>query len=603
MHPAQLGYRTLDPEARAGLIRSRIARDAARSPRFVMTRRLHLALFAVLIALGGAPVYGAPPGSVSGLVCDSAGVPQIGARVQLLRPDLSVIAGVYTSSSGRFTIPSVLPGRYAVKAMGASFLPSLRENVRVHANTVVNLTLNTLYEVMQWLPAEPRAGNAQKDDWAWTLRSAANRPLLRWLEDGPLVVASDGPGTHRRLKVRLMATGQQGAFGESGERISAAVEETPSNSRELLARVDFAPGTDGGMESMLGFRQDLGFAGSVQSVTAVALHPEIDASGSEGLDEAAVRTWETMNLGDEFQAEVGSEQMLARLSGPTPDTVAAMLPFASVGWRDGDSTVRYRMTTFLPGAPNAEDTEAHAWLPALSARNGNLAIEHGLHQELGWERRTDVSGIAVLVFADRIDNPVIEAMSRFAAGDSAAATVLVDRASGLLHAAGPDSSTAGVSAAFERRLPGGNHVRLSYANGEALVMSAMSETQADAQRHASLDEVLAAVHPRRAQMYSLSLSGTLDGTGTRWRASYRWQPADTVTQVASFALDAAEPFLNLHLRQPIHLGRDGSGGFEALLDVRNLLAEGYRPFLSSDGSLLIFAQDQRSIRAGLAFTF
>jgi hypothetical protein len=37
--------------------------------------------------------------------------------------------------------------------------------------------------------------------------------------------------------------------------------------------------------------------------------------------------------------------------------------------------------------------------------------------------------------------------------------------------------------------------------------------------------------------------------------------------------------------------------------VRNLLAEGYRPFLLNDGSLLLFAQDQRSIGGGLAFTF
>jgi len=49
--------------------------------------------------------------------------------------------------------------------------------------------------------------------------------------------------------------------------------------------------------------------------------------------------------------------------------------------------------------------------------------------------------------------------------------------------------------------------------------------------------------------------------------------------------------------------RDGSGGLEALLDVRNMLSEGYRPIFLSDGSLLIFAQDQRSIRGGLAFTF
>jgi hypothetical protein len=63
-----------------------------------------------------------------------------------------------------------------------------------------------------------------------------------------------------------------------------------------------------------------------------------------------------------------------------------------------------------------------------------------------------------------------------------------------------------------------------------------------------------------------------------------------------------EPYLNIHLRQPIHTRHEGVG-VEALLDVRNLLAQGYQPFLSSDGSVLVFAQDQRSFGGGVAFTF
>jgi hypothetical protein len=565
-------------------------------------RRVHFALFAVLLAAGGIPVFAVPLGSVSGVVRDSTGIPQIGAQVELLHPDLSVVASVYTDSKGRFLIASVEPGRYALKAIDTSFLPSLRENLRIRSNTVVNLTLNTLYEVMQWLPAEPRSTSARQDDWAWTLRSAANRPLLRWLEDGPLVVVTERSGATPRLKARLMATGQEGTFGESGERFSASVEDTPSNSRELLARVDFDPGSDAGMESMLGFRQDLGFAGAVQSVAAVAIHPEIESgTGSGGLDEAAIRSWETMNLGDEIEAEVGSSQVLARFAGQSPNTVVAALPFATLGWRNGDSVIRYRMATMAPGFANADDTESSAWLPRISERGGAVVMEHGLHQEIGWERRTDQSGMAVLVFADSIDNPVIEAMDRPGTGNAPGAlapgAVLYDRGSGLLRATGQDFSTAGMSASLERRLPHGNLIRLSYANGDALVMGAGPKPQA-------LTQVLAGVRPRRAQMYTLALSGTLEGTGTHWRASYRWQPDDTVTQVAPFALEAAEPYFNLHLRQPIHVRRDGEGSHvEALLDVRNLLAEGYRPFLSSDGSLLLFAQDQRSIRGGLAFTF
>ncbi len=550
--------------------------------------------FAVLMALGTASLCGAATASVSGLVRDSAGVPQIGAEVELLGPDLSIIASAYTNGEGRFLISSLTPGRYILKAMGPSFLPSQRENVKVHAATIVNLTLYTLYEVIQWLPAQPRSGSAQKDDWAWTLRSAANRPLLRWLEDGPLIVDSEGSGARPKLKARIMATGQAGTFGENGERFSTAVEETPSSSRELLARVDFGSGSDAGMESMLGFQQDLGFAGSVQSVAAVSIEPGIVSGGNTGLEEATIRSSEIMHYGEAVDVEVGSNAVAGRLAGTSPSTATAMLPYATVAWHDGNSTLRYRMATMVPDQAGTQ-SEAAAWLPALAERNGALTIEHGFHQEIAWERQTDASGMSVVLFSDHIDNPVLEAMGHFAPGDAPVA-VLFDQASNLMRAAGPAYGTNGVQASMEHRLPGGNRVRVSYASGNALVMTALPQAPA-------LTDVLAAAHTRHAQTYAISLSGTLEGTGTQWRASYTWQPDDDATPVAPFAQEMAEPFLNMHFRQPIHITRDGAVGLEALLDMRNLLAEGYQPYILSDGSLLLFAQDQRSFRAGLAFTF
>jgi Carboxypeptidase regulatory-like domain len=567
-----------------------------------MKRSAHLAGFAVLLVIAAAPAFGAAAASVSGVVRNSAGEPQIGAEVQLLRPNLSVVASVYTDDTGRFVISSLVPGTYALKAMGPYFLPSMREDVRVRGAVVVNLTLNTLYEVIQWLPAQPRSGQWQKDDWAWTLRSAANRPLLRWLQDGPLVVVSDGSSSRPKLKARLMATGQAGTFGESGERISTTVEDTPADSRELLARVDFAPGTDGSMESMLGFRQDLGMAGSVQSVAAFSVEPEVEGAGDQGLDEAAVRSFETMQIGPDIDAEVGSTAVMGRLGGNSPSTATAVLPYANVEWQSGDKSVRYRMATMMQDQDRGGDeSETAAWMPAISMRGGSLAIEHGVHQEIGWERQTDASDLAVLVYSDRVYNPVLQAQGHFASTGSGAGSVvnsavLFDPASNLMRVAGPAFSSAGVQASVARRLLGNNRVRVSYASGAALVMSALPTAT-------PLAEVVAAAHPRRAQMYSISLSGTLDGTGTRWKASYRWQPDGTVTEVAPFAEDAASPYLNLRVSQPIHVTRDGSGGLEALLDVKNLLAQGYRPYILSDGSLLLFADDQRSLSAGLAFTF
>jgi hypothetical protein len=599
MYRAQPGHQTADLGACADMNCRTPARDAAKSPH-VIKRSPQFVVLALLIALGSASANGAVPGTITGVVRDSSGMPQIGAEVELLRPDLTVITRVYTNTAGHFIIRSVAPGRYAVKAICASFLPSLRPDVRVRTTAVVNLTLNTLYEVMEWLPSEPRSGSTPVDDWKWTLRSAANRPLLRWLEDGPLVVVSDGSGGSPKLKARLMATGQEGTFGESGERVSAAVENTPSNRRELLAQVDFDPGSNAGMESMLGFRQDLGFAGSVETVGAVAIHPEIDGAGSEGLDEAAIRSFETINLGDMLEAEVGSTQVLARFAQSSPNTVVTALPFATVAWRKGNSTISYRMATSLPANQDADDTDAEAWLPAVSMRDGQLALEHGLHQEIGWERLTDHSGAAVLLYADKIDNPVMEAMAGPGAGVSDAATLLYDPASGLVRAAGPRYSSTGVVATVEHKLPKGDQLRVSYGNGNALML-ASSQTATTGQPLAAA--LLASAHPRHVQTYSISLSGVLEGTGTRWRATYRWQPESTVTSVASFSQDAGDPYLNLMLRQPIHIRRDGSGGFEALVNLRNLLAQGYRPYLLSDGSVLVFAQDQRGISGGLAFNF
>ena len=243
-----------------------------------------------------------------------------------------------------------------------------------------------------------------------------------------------------------------------------------------------------------------------------------------------------------------------------------------------------------PSGLNQNESQAGFYLPQVAMRDGQLALEHGLHQEIGWERRTDASGISFLVYSDNVQNPVIEASGRGVA--SSAVLQRSDERSDARRRT--NYASAGVMAAVEHRMAGGNRVRVSYANGDALVMPALVHPTA-------LNQLFSAARPRHAQMYSISLSGTLEGTGTRWRASYRWQPADTVTPIAPYSVGAIEPYLNLHLRQPVSTRHEGLN-IEALVDLNNLLAEGYRPYLVN-GGLVVFAQDQRSIGAGVAFTF
>ena len=324
-------------------------------------------------------------------------------------------------------------------------------------------------------------------------------------------------------------------------------------------------------------------------MAAISIHPVIEGAGGEGLEEASLRSAETINLGDEFEVDAGAQQVMARFNQNSPNTVLQMLPFATVAWHGGNSTVSYRMAS-APAGLNQDESKAGFYLPMVSMRDGKLAVQHGLHQEIGWERRTDASGVSFLVFSDQIANPVIEARGQAARNFAA----LSDPMSGLMRGAGQNFSSAGVMATVEHRLGGGNRVRVSYANGDALVMPAVVHAT-------SLSQLFAAAKPRHAQMYAISLSGKIEGTGTRWHASYRWQPADTVTSIAPYSVGAIEPYLNLHVRQPISTHREGVK-IEALINLNNLLAEGYRPYLLN-GGMVVFAQDQRSIGGGLAFTF
>lgn len=101
------------------------------------------------------------------------------------------------------------------------------------------------------------------------------------------------------------------------------------------------------------------------------------------------------------------------------------------------------------------------------------------------------------------------------------------------------------------------------------------------------------------------LSGTAPGSKTKVIASYRWLNASALTPVDMFNASAGEtdPYLSFFIRQPIPTMHILPNGLEALIDVRNLLAQGYRPVLSADGSTVYLVQGTRCIRAGLTFNF
>ena len=94
-----------------------------------------------------------------------------------------------------------------------------------------------------------------------------------------------------------------------------------------------------------------------------------------------------------------------------------------------------------------------------------------------------------------------------------------------------------------------------------------------------------------------------------WRDSASGATLDVINpateEVAATVASAgqSDPYLNIFLRQPIPGSAFLTSHMEAVIDVRNLLAQGYIPLLGQDGHTVYLVQSARAIRGGVAFTF
>jgi hypothetical protein len=537
--------------------------------------------------------------SVGGVVRDRGGVPQIGALVELLRGGHTPVAIARTDGHGSFVLAHLLPGIYELRASEPAFLPSVRQPVRVaaHQRTLADITLSTLFEAADWLPAEKRDASEPDDDWKWTLRSSANRPLLRFDEDGPVFVY-EGKAP-RASETRVSVRGGGRIFGESGVVNSVEYEQTAPDGRRGLLRAEVGTTAGAPTEYTAAYERTVVPGQPFRAAIAFLNEPGISGSGlGSGMQVAVLRTAQTMQLLPSIQAEFGNEIVAMNLGRAQIQSH----PFASVNWQGQHSTLSYSLATDRQVQTGEGIADEGTLLPRAAVSDGRLALEHGLHQELRWTRdlgsgSTPDSTLTVAVFDDSWTNSTLNGGGTVLPTDSATGQLLLDPVAGVLRAAGRSYAGVGFLTRVETHVSPEFAVSATYAMGPALqVTGPAGET-------ASVAQVLASMHAHTAHAATLAASGTMLRTRTHLRASYRFQRADELTPVDPCDSPLDDAYLSMFLRQPIHRGRIFPGGMEAVVDVRNLLAQGYYPFMTPDGSLLYFAQARRSIEGGIAFTF
>jgi hypothetical protein len=561
-----------------------------------MTRKLGWLLLVIAwSAIASAAVHS---GKVSGYVRDSKGVAQTGAEVEVVQLGSQNTYRTLTDPRGFFAIANLMPGNYSVKVSLPSFLPHLTQNLSLQSGAalMMNITLNTLFEAITLMP-DHKDPSDDKDDWKWTLRSMANRPILRMVNGSPIVVSeakSDEDVNH--TSVAFMAGSQAAGFGSSGDYGTAFdIQQSMGDGASIIfqGNVISGAGSEPGGVVRAAYRRQLA-DGSTPELAIVARRIAGLGFEAPGLQSFAMSASNTTQLMRSIEISYGGEAQTIQFAGEEQ----AFRPFANVDWHLTPNTVvAFRYATSVPNTRNLKGFDtAPADLsesdPRVTLENGRGVVEDAAHQEISVQQRFGKNSIEVAAFTDRVNNAELTGVGI----GSLPSDVLPDVYSGTFSYNGGNFSSNGMRIVFERKLPHGISATMDYAFGGVLDLSGSN---------LKWDEVRGLLQTHNSQALTAKVAGSVPGSHTKLIASYRWMNGAALTPVDMFNVSPgqADPYLNIFIRQPIPMGHFMPGKIDAVIDVRNLLAQGYIPVLTQDGGTVYLVQSARSVRGGVAFTF
>ena len=562
-----------------------------------MYRRLGLVFIACSLAV---PLWSADrAGTISGYVRSASGTPQMGAVVEVLGAPAQTVR-VFTDENGYFSATDLIPGLYNLKVSAASFLPTFKEGVglRPGARVLVNLTLNTLFEAVKLAPGIK--GPAEADDWKWVLRSVSNRPILRLIADPSATLAGEEQKSNHDLKGSLsfVAGSSADGFGSASDLGTAFTLERSvfsSDTIGLQGNIGYGSASPASvLRASYSHKMDNGSEPSFALTMRNLPGPDLGLRSSS-FQSFSLTTADTFAMGDVVELHFGSELQTIQFLGH----VTAFRPFGSVDVHlSPDTVVEYRYATSEPNdrlekgldtAPN-ELSESG---PRMSMVGYASALEHAHHHELSLSHRMGKTSLQAAVFYDRVVDPALTGVGELATDNG---YVLPDVYSGTFTYQGSDLKTEGVRLVAQRQLTDNITGAIDFEYGGVLDLEKPGVRLDDAQEW---------IGTRDRHSVAGKISGVVPKTKTHWIASYRWINQQALTPVDMFNASAgrADPYLNLFFRQPIPGNGFFPGHFEAVIDLRNLLAEGYVPVIGHDGHTVYLVQSARAVRGGLNFTF
>ena len=563
-------------------------------------RGLGFGLLAVLCAL---PLAAAPhSGKISGVVMDALGTPQMGATVQI-SPEQAVGASLIemlTNDRGKFSSAGLPSGQYSVKVTLAGFLPAVEQHIQVEdqRTTVLQIVLGSLLTSFEKLRRQPDQ-QVSSDEWVWVLRSAAaTRAVLRWQDDeddssgGPAVMESAGKSEARGRLDLTSGADHPGSISNIADSPATAVvyDMGIGDHGQLLFAGQFSYD---GISPSGGFAAEWLPSGEpgVGSVTSVVMREARlgpDGPTFRGIriahdNQLAVGSRVNIRYGSEFSmAGIGEMTMAARPRAEMAIQLAqnwqAALTVAASPWRDGELS-----PGALQSALNALDA-----FPTLMLHSGRPVFAKNLHEEIAIEHALSKNAsVTAAVFHDRSTHTAV-----FGRGEVSGADFLQDSFSNVFVYDSGVSGSMGARAAYKQKITNNLETSLVYAYAGAV-------TPNDDPSVAALRNLLST---RYRQSVGARATATVPCLGTHISAGYKWINGPAVTHQDPFgeSIYHLDPFLSMEVRQ--RLPSFFPGHMEALVDLGNLLAQGYVSIPTSDGRVIL-VPSYRYFRGGLSFQF
>jgi hypothetical protein len=507
---------------------------------------------------------------------------------------------VFTDGAGFYSATGLVPGFYTVKVSAPAFLPALRERIGLRPGTTlsVNVTLKTLFAAMD---IGPIRATPDDDDWKWTLRSVANRPILHIFDDDPTAV-SETEDHELRGTLSFLAGSAADGYGSGSDMSTGFTLERSVFSASRVGLSGNVGYGDGAPAAVL--RTTLSHRLPDGSEPSVALTVRRFAPSDPNLHNAALQAF-ALSAGDDFsiddvvELKFGSELQTIQFLG----RVTAFRPYGSADFHlSPDTMVEYAYATSLPDdrvekgfdSSPADLTEAN---PRVSMVNFTPHLERGHHQEISFSHRAGAAGhttnVQLAIFSDRVGDTALTGLGEVSA---AGGFLLPDVYSGTFSYMGKNLDSNGLRVVLQHKFSSDLTATLDYAYGGTLDLPRADVALQDAQQFIST---------RHHHAVAAKFSGAIPRSHTRWIASYRWVNGTSLTPVDMFNAcpGQSDPYLNLFVRQPIPSMGFLPSHMEAVIDVRNLLAQGYVPVMGQDGQTVYLVQAARSVRGGVAFTF